>query len=227
MTLVLDIETVPTRQATREQLEDMAEAAGVLTGATTDQDAVDRFASTTPALAEIACVGLLHVESGKRRAYVNSSLFYKTVEADEELYAAHTAGDALSTALAKIIALGPHAWPLVTFNGRAFDLPVMVMTLLRCDLPVPGWLSGMLYCNRYKWPSDHVDLREQLSFYGATKGTLRAFCVGLGIGDPKAEGDGANVGRLVSEGHWKELADYCLEDCRYEALLYQRWKGMR
>lgn len=108
----------------------------------------------------------------------------------------------------------------ITFNGRAFDCPFL---LLRSAIrSVPPTRNLMPY--RYD-ASTHCDLLEQLSFYGATRRfNLDFYCKAFGIRSPKEEGvTGLDVGPLYREKRFREIAKYCLGDIVATAELYKRW----
>ena len=73
----------------------------------------------------------------------------------------------------------------------------------------------------------HVDLLDQLSFYGAVrrKGSLHLYCNVFGIKSPKAEGvTGDDVGRLFKEKKYKKIAEYNSWDLTATCELYKRWR---
>jgi DNA polymerase elongation subunit (family B) len=109
---------------------------------------------------------------------------------------------------------------IITFNGRGFDCPfVMVRSAILGVRP-----SKNLMGNRYA-TQDHCDLLEQFSFYGATRRfNLDFYCKAFGIGSPKEEGiTGADVGRLYEEKRYRDIAEYCMRDVRATAKLFHYW----
>lgn len=115
----------------------------------------------------------------------------------------------------------------VTFNGRAFDVPFLM---------VRGAVHGVkpsknLMANRYTslQPRDtkHYDLFDQLSFYSAVRkpGNLHMWCRAFGIESPKVEGvSGDDVKRLFDEKRFTDIARYNVRDIRATGELYQKWK---
>ena len=73
---------------------------------------------------------------------------------------------------------------------------------------------------------------EQLSFYNvswrdgaARKFNLDFYCKAFGIESPNSQGiSGMDVGLLMEEGRYREIADYCLRDVYATNRLYQIWK---
>ena len=109
----------------------------------------------------------------------------------------------------------------VTFNGRGFDCPFLL--LRSAILRIKPSRNLMPY--RYD-ASIHCDLLDQLTFYGATrKFSLDFFCKSFGIESPKSHGiTGLDLGRLFGEKRFRDIADYCLGDVRATAELFRRWE---
>ena len=88
-----------------------------------------------------------------------------------------------------------------------------------------------LLFNRYlsnQWEGvKHIDLLDQLTFYGAMrrKPNLHLTCRAFGIKSPKAEGiTGDDVKQLFLEGKYEELAKYNAGDLMATKELYEYWK---
>ena len=103
---------------------------------------------------------------------------------------------------------------LVTFNGRAFDVPVLEMAAFRFGLSLPGWfdIQSRSYeqrRNRYNL-SSHLDLHDLLTNFGAMR-----FHGGLNLaanllGKPgKMDVQGHMVQDLYNQGKLAEINDYC------------------
>jgi predicted PolB exonuclease-like 3'-5' exonuclease len=115
----------------------------------------------------------------------------------------------------------------VSFNGRAFDVPfLMVRSAIHKIRPSKDLMSNR-YLTSQKYGAIHVDLLDQLSFYGAVrrKGNLHLWSRAFGIESPKAEGiTGDDVGRLFREKKFKEIARYNVRDLIATRDLYQYWQ---
>jgi hypothetical protein len=78
----------------------------------------------------------------------------------------------------------------------------------------------------------HCDLAEQLTFYSvsgrdgaARRFNLDFYCKAFGIESPKSHGvTGMDVGQLMAEKKFREIAEYCLRDVRATVELYKIWK---
>jgi predicted PolB exonuclease-like 3'-5' exonuclease len=93
----------------------------------------------------------------------------------------------------------------VTFNGRTFDLPVLLARSALLGVPHP-----VLNLDRYRSP--HVDLMETLTWRGAIPArSLKWFAKRFGLPVHDDHG-GADVARLVAEGQWQAVAEHCLSD---------------
>jgi 3'-5' exonuclease len=111
---------------------------------------------------------------------------------------------------------------VITFNGRAFDGPFLMLRSAMLGVPVTRNLVPYRYS-----AAEHCDLLEQFTFYGASrKYSLDFFCRSFGIESPKAEGiTGLDLGELVDQGRYVDIAEYCLRDVQATAELYRRWEG--
>lgn len=113
----------------------------------------------------------------------------------------------------------------VSFNGRGFDVPwLMIRSAIHKIKPSKNLLS-----NRYlslQRGCYHIDLMDQLSFYGALrrKGSLHLYCRAFGIPSPKAEGvTGDDVAGLFKANQFLEIAKYNVGDLRATKELYEYW----
>ncbi len=114
----------------------------------------------------------------------------------------------------------------VTFNGRGFDMPFLLLRSAICGvLPTRDLMDGR-YLYQQKGMK-HVDLADQLSFYGAVfrKASLHLYCRAFGIESPKAGGvTGDDVSALFAEGKYETIARYNVRDIIATAELYKRWR---
>lgn len=115
----------------------------------------------------------------------------------------------------------------VSFNGRQFDVPFMLIRSAVHRIKSTKDLMSNRYLRIQHFNAKHIDLLDQLSFYGAVrrKGNLHLYCNAFGIKSPKAEGiTGDDVGRLFKEGKYKEIAEYNGWDLIATKELYERWR---
>ena len=107
----------------------------------------------------------------------------------------------------------------VTFNGRGFDGPFLMLRSAALGLTVTRNLVGYRYALR-----PHTDLLEALSFFGASrKWNLDFACKAFGVASPKEQGmDGFSVGPFYRAGRLREIANYCRRDVEATAGLYRK-----
>jgi hypothetical protein len=83
------------------------------------------------------------------------------------------------------------------------------------------------YLNSMPRDAKHVDLLDQLSFYGAIrrKGSLHLWTRAFGIESPKAQGvTGDDVRGLFKDGKYQEIARYNARDLFATLELYKRYQ---
>lgn len=114
----------------------------------------------------------------------------------------------------------------ISFNGRQFDAPyLMVRSALHKVRPTKDLLSNR-YISSQRDSAKHIDLQDQLSFYGALarKGSLHMWCRVFGITSPKAGGvDGHDVATLFNKKKYLDIARYNVGDLVATRELYWRW----
>lgn len=114
----------------------------------------------------------------------------------------------------------------ISYNGRGFDAPFLaIRSAVHGIRPTRNLLEG-----RYPYQQRdcrHVDLQDELTFYGATqrKGGLHLWSRAFGIKSPKADGTtGDDVARLFKEGKYEDIARYNTGDLLATKELYERWE---
>ncbi|MCY3988752.1 MAG: 3'-5' exonuclease [Gammaproteobacteria bacterium] len=115
--------------------------------------------------------------------------------------------------------LGHYVPDLVTWNGAAFDLPVLNFRALRHEIQTKiYWETGVNdrafrfnnYLSRFHWR--HTDLMDALSgFQGRGRPSLREACALLGL-PGKNLMEGSSVMDAYLEGRIGDIRRYCLED---------------
>ena len=112
----------------------------------------------------------------------------------------------------------PH---LVTFNGRGFDLPVIMLRALRHGVPLPWYYRDKGYRYRYS-DEGHIDLCDLLAEHGAIK-FLSLHAAARLVGLPgKLDVDGSQVESLYRGGQLDRIRRYCLADVAQTAFLFLR-----
>lgn len=179
----------------------------------------------SPLTGLIVAIGVLDVEQDKGVVYFQAP--NKEIEDFEEgnfTYKAMTEKDMLESFWQGAIKYDE----FITFNGRGFDVPYIVARsgINRVRVNVD------LMANRYLSPSwrgpKHVDLYDQLRYFGATRsgGSLHMWCRALGIATPKdGETKGSQVGDDFKAGKYEEIARYNAKDLVATRDLYKHWNS--
>ena len=109
----------------------------------------------------------------------------------------------------------------VTFNGRSFDCPFVIIRSAIHRIKS----TRDLLPNRFLGP--HIDLMDRLTFFGATRRrySLDMWCRAFGIESPKDQGvSGRDVKQLFAAGRCLEIAQYCGRDLVATADLLEYWE---
>ena len=108
---------------------------------------------------------------------------------------------------------------IITFNGRFFVCPFLMLRSALLGIPPARNLLPYRFS-----PSEHCDMLDQLTFYGATRRfSLEAYCRGFGIAPPGGEAGRPEISSLVETGRYREIAELAAETCSAVAELYSLW----
>jgi predicted PolB exonuclease-like 3'-5' exonuclease len=120
-----------------------------------------------------------------------------------------------------------HRPTLVTFNGRGFDLPVLVLRSLRHGVAMPWYFEEERYRDR-RAEEGHLDLHDALALHGAARRSVSLDVASRLLGLPGKVGvDGSQVEPLYHAGKWEEIRRYCLGDVAQTAFLLVRYLRLR
>jgi DNA polymerase elongation subunit (family B) len=183
--------------------------------------------SLWPLTAQVVCLAMLNADSARGQV-----LFL----ADDPQAAGEAAGGPVefvpcvdeAELLTAFWDVAKHYESIITFNGRGFDVPFLYLRSALANVPITrkDWLG-------YRYQTEpHCDLAEQLTFYGVSgrEGAARRFnldfyCKAFGIESPKSHGvTGMDVGTLMAQGRFQDIAEYCLRDVHATVQLYRIWK---
>lgn len=177
----------------------------------------------SPLTGSIVAIGLHDLEQGKNVVY------YQAPGASGEIVDGTTTLKVRSERdmLADFWAGAKAYDTFVTFNGRGFDVPFLLLRSAILGVAPTRDLMDGRYLYQQKG-AKHVDLADQLSFYGAVfrKASLHLYCRAFGIESPKAAGvTGDDVSALFREGKYEDIARYNVRDIIATAELYERWRA--
>jgi hypothetical protein len=182
--------------------------------------------SLWPLTGQVVCIAMLNADTARGQALFTAPDYQDTgEEAGPVEFVACMDEVELLTAFWDV---AKHYETVVTFNGRGFDVPFIYLRSALLTVPISrkDWLG-------YRFQTEpHCDLAEQLTFYtvsgrdgAARRFNLDFYCKAFGIESPKSHGvTGRDVGTLLAEGRFREIAEYCLRDVKATVLLYQIWK---
>lgn len=110
----------------------------------------------------------------------------------------------------------------ITFNGRSFDCPfILIRSAFHRIKPKKDLMPS-------RYNETHIDLLDQLTFYGASrrKFNLDMWCKTFGIKSPKEGGiTGFEVKELFKAGRYLDIAKYCVGDLRATKELLFYWEN--
>ena len=178
----------------------------------------------SPLTGEVVAVGVYDTEKNKSAVYFQAP----------DNSAANSEEDNVKFRVLKEKEILQQFWNLVekynefiSFNGRAFDVPfLMIRSAIHGVRPTKNLMANRYLSNQPK-NARHIDLLDQFTFYGAVrrKGSLHLWSRAFGIKSPKAEGiTGEDVGKLFKEKKFLEIAKYNVGDLIATKELYEKWK---
>jgi hypothetical protein len=116
---------------------------------------------------------------------------------------------------------------LVGFNSRGFDaFHINIRSAIHGIRPSVDLMSNR-YLGSQRAQVQHIDLLDQLKYYGAVWGSglsLHMWCRAFGISSPKDSGvDGSQVGKLFADARYEDIARYNIDDLYATRELYRAW----
>ncbi len=182
-----------------------------------EKEEIKKKLALYPLTGEIVTIGMLNPETMKGYAlFQNNGSKSEKFEEDGIIF---ESGDEKEI-LEKFWNFVGNYQQAVTFNGRGFDMPyLMLRSAIHKIQPSRNFMGY-----RYDFKA-HCDLLEQLTFYGATrKFNLDFYAKSFGIKSSKDEGvDGSMVGEMYKEGKFLDIARYCVRDLHTTKDLYEYW----
>ena len=171
-----------------------------------------------PFTARMVCIGMLNPDSGQARILLNEPDGGEWSCAD---------GRAACSCMEEADLLRQF-WEdirrydrMVTFNGRMFDAPFILLRSAMLgvhasvDLMPPRYGGGR-----------HVDLMERFTFKGTTRRfSLDFICTAFGIDSPKRHGvTGHDMNDLFARKEYEMIAEYNFRDLEATAELFRIWE---
>jgi len=214
--LVFDIETVgfdfdSLDEQAREYLLKFAQSPE-------EEKAAKEGMGFSPLTGQVVAIGALNPDSGRGAVYFQAP-GHDTQERKDGDTQYVCVGDE-KTLLERFWEAAAHYHQFVTFNGRSFDAPfLMIRSAVNEVRPTRNLMPNRYY-------DDHIDLYDRLRFFGSVRGSmnLHMFCQAFGISSPKSKGvTGYEVAGLFKDGKYDDIASYCMDDVYATARLFAYW----
>jgi uncharacterized protein YprB with RNaseH-like and TPR domain len=220
--LIFDIETcsIPFETLSESQREYLLKYAEKETDPTKREamkDEAIRYTSLYPYTAKCIAIGMYDVEKEKSYVYYESDKMEEWIsESTNVQYKGLPEKDILES----FWRVAQYVDQFVTFNGRNFDVPFLMMRSAMLKVkPSKNLMS-------YRYGDEHIDLLEQFTFYSTTrKFNLDFYCHAFGIESPKSKDiSGMEVKTLYEAGRIKDIAVYCSKDIYSTYQLFKIWE---
>lgn len=221
--IVLDIETCayPFESLSESQQEYLLRYAEKETDPGKKQEQTDqaiRYTSLYPLTAKCIAIGIYDIDKSKSFVYYESDKSEEWSSEDELVHYKGLPEVEMLKSFWKIVKVTDQ---VVTFNGRNFDIPFLMIRSAMLKVKPSKNLIKSRYDKKF-----HIDLLEQFTFYGLTrKFNLDFYCNAFGIESPKTkEISGMEVRNLYEAGRLKDIATYCSRDIYATYQLYKIWE---
>ena len=222
--LIFDIETVGVEF---DSLDDKSQEL-LLRFAETPEDieAVKDGLGFSPLTGQVVAIGVLNPETAKGAVYFLSP--DGGVEKQEKDGVQYIPYKSEKDLLKSFWDASAHYDQFVTFNGRGFDAPyLMIRSAINKIKPAKNLMTYRYESEQYVKVITHLDLLDRLTFFGAVrrKGGLHMWCRAFGIKSPKSEGvSGEDVAQLFKDKEYMKIAEYCFDDVLATEKLYEYWE---
>ncbi|MGD8778352.1 MAG: ribonuclease H-like domain-containing protein [Ignavibacteria bacterium] len=180
------------------------------------KDEAIRYLNLYPFTARIVSIAMMNTETENTLVLFEGENDKWEVKDDKIKYESHSE-EKIIKLFWKFIKKADQA---ITFNGRMFDIPFLMLRSAILRIKPSVNLLG----NRY-YSTTHVDLLEQFTFHGLMrKFNLDFYCRAFGIESPKSkEITGMEVNELYRAGRIKDIAIYNGKDVKATYELYKIW----
>lgn len=190
-----------------------------------EEEAKDSL-SFSPLTGEIVAIGILNPDTDKGAVYFQdfSGKNEKVTEKDIQ----YTPLSSEKEILKEFWDTASLYDQFVTFNGRGFDCPYLIIrSAIHKIEPTKNLMPNRYESDQFGKIITHVDLLDRLTFFGSVrrKGNLHMWCRAFGIDSPKSKGiTGDDVGQLFKEKKYMDIAQYCAGDLWATKELFEYWE---
>jgi predicted PolB exonuclease-like 3'-5' exonuclease len=205
--VVVDIETVPDTELARH--EDLY-----------DDQGEERFAA--PPLHRIVAIAFVHAQVTSEQGGRSVDLVDCRAGLDESA----SEEDLLRGFWSLVGRLQP---TLVTWNGRAFDVPVLLWRSMRWRVAAPAWFRRLSNFENYSYRFAfdwHADLMDIMTGHGAAR-RISLDAAARAVGAPGKLGTGGgDVGAMIAAGRLADVRAYCELDALNTYLVWLGWRHL-
>lgn len=225
-TIIFDIETVGESFDGMDEVTQEEFTKKIRAGASSEDEFETQLAAAkdrtglSPLTGETVAIGVMDADTGDGAVYYQSP---GVGQAEASVGGVKLVAMDEAAMLGKFWDVAKRAGAVVGFNSRPFDAWWLnVRSAVHHIRPSVDLMSAR-YLYQQKGVK-HVDLKEQLEYYGAAKGgSLHMWCRAFGIRSPKIGMSGAEVGKAFAEGRYLDIARYNVDDLIAERELYLVW----
>jgi len=228
--LVLDIETIgkqydelddTTKAYFRQWAERDAQSEGQVER---ELEQIKKGLPFSPFLGEIVAVGMID-EEDKGAVYFRADNDAKVKDFEDEGIQYRVGSE--KEVLERFWEVARNYYTFVTFNGRAFDAPYLMIRSAVHGIRPSRNLMPNRYLSGQKFGTQHIDLSDQFTFYGAVRRLPKLHFVtkAFNIESPKEGGmSGEEVPQAFADGRYEEIARYCMDDVVATKKLFEYWE---
>jgi len=176
-----------------------------------------------PVTAQVVAIAMLNADTGKGMVLFQQK--EKSAAFEEQEAKFETFGNEAAL-LNKFWEVSASYNEYVTFNGRGFDVPFLMIRSAINEIRPAKNLMVNRYAESQPFNLKHIDLAEQFSYYGAKNDYLglHFWANAFGVQSPKTdEINGDKVTEMFRQGKTLEIAKYCLRDVRSTLEIYKKW----
>ena len=129
-----------------------------------------------------------------------------------------------------------HNPKLISFNGRSFDMPMLMIRSLKYNLSCPAYFeTENTEFNKSKWDNYryrysnrfHVDLMDHISEFGAARGLKLDLLCSMANLPGKYDVSGDQVSQLYFQNEIKKIKEYCESDVLNTYWLYLKYELLK
>ena len=226
-TLVCDIETVGESWDSLDTITQknltrwIARATDNLSEQETYLHGIQQSLGLSPFTGQIVAIGVYDIERNEGVVYHHDEVFGKEQDVGVFVYRSRSEKEMLEDFWDGVKEYDT----LVTFNGRRFDVPyLMIRSMVHGVIPSRNFAEHR-YLSQQK-EVHHVDVLDQLTFYGVLqkRPSLHQCCRAFGIESPIRDGvGGEDVAELFLQKKFRDIADHNTRDIIATTELYQKW----